>query len=247
MVDVPLLGIASQTNSGAPTKFAEQTVSLLQRYHRCSPIHRQLSELELGSGGELYKQGDVIGWSQSNPLIPTWVSGTGDSANLRPQAEVEIVDGDVAVESVSYKLAFIKAVFSLNMSELAAVLKTTRPSVYTWAKDETHLHSRNAERLDLIYELAKVVSERANDIGSLVRRDFSGLPPIVTLLSADVVIQESVLEAVAAIIRHQASPASSRKAARKAFALRHGLKLPSREESQEKVDILTGKRGSDQS
>lgn len=246
MVDALLFGIASQTNSGVPTRYTEQTLLLLRRCHSCPTIHRYLSELELGSGGELYRQGD-IGWSQSNPLVLTSIPSTGGSTRLSFQPKAEIVDGDVVVESVSYKLAFIKAVFSLNMSELASVLKTTRPSVYTWAKDETHLHAHNVERLSLIYELAKVVSEEASDIGSLVRQNFSGSPSVVTLLSADIVIQESVQEAITAIVHHQAGAAKSRKAARKAFALEHSLRLPSREESQEKVDILTGKRGSDQS
>ena len=246
MLDTLLLGIASQTNSGVPTRQVEQTLLLLRRCHRCPPIHKQLSELELGSGGELFRQEDTE-WSQSAPFVSTWVLGTGGLTKFSPQLEAEGVNRDVTVENVSNKLAFIKAVFSLNMSELSAVLRTTRPSVYTWLKDATHLHTHNAERLNLIYELAKAVSERVDDIGTLVRQDFDGSPSLVTLLSADVVRQELVFEAVDAIVRHQAKAVGSRKAARKAFMLKHDLKLPSREESQEKVDILTGKRGSDQS
>lgn len=245
MVDALLLGIAIQTNSGVPTRYAEQQLFPLQRCSRCPSIHRPLSEMGLGSGGEIYRQ-RRIEWSQSNPLTFTWLPDTEAITKHDSQREAASASENPIAEDVPYKLAFVKAAFALNMSELASTLRTTRPSVYTWAKGETDLHTHNAERLNHIYELAKIISERTGDKSSLVRRNRDGLSSIVNLLSADVVVGESVLKAVDAMSRHR-SAASSRRAARKAFALKHNLQLPSSEESQEKVDVLTGKRGSNQS
>ena len=244
MLDALLFGIATQTNSGVPTKYAEQQLLQSQRCRACPPLHRPLSEIELGSGGEIYRRG-TFEWSRSNPLVIVLLPDIEAAIRYAHQTEAVSISEGTVVEDVPHMLAFVKAVFLLNMGELAGILKTTRPTIYTWARGDVALHSRNAERLNHIYGLAKAVSERTNDTSNINRRDRDKSSSLVKLLSEDTVKAESVLKTIDANVHH-ISTANLRRAARKAFALKHNLQLPSREESQEKVDVLTGKRGSNQ-
>lgn len=57
--------------------------------------------------------------------------------------------------STSDMLGVIRTSFSLNISELARVLRVERPTVYAWLKDENEPQRSNRERIVAVWRLAQ--------------------------------------------------------------------------------------------
>ena len=58
------------------------------------------------------------------------------------------------VSTVPQEVATIRHYLSLNVSNLATVLRIGRPTVYAWQRGEAKLHASNIKRLNDIYDLA---------------------------------------------------------------------------------------------
>jgi DNA-binding transcriptional regulator YiaG len=71
-------------------------------------------------------------------------------------SDVNAVEGatDEALETTA-RLSFAREWLSLNISQLAAVLGVTRPTVYDWLSGERSPHADNALRIKQIYDLAR--------------------------------------------------------------------------------------------
>lgn len=111
----------------------------------------------------------------------SWIeySGWGQSGSRGPSVAIP--------RSASAKLARIRANLSLNVSELARVLKVERPTIYAWMRDDAAtLRSENRLRLDRLHSLARRWEERSKlPIEGLVRETNEAGESLVSLLEAN--------------------------------------------------------------
>ena len=68
-----------------------------------------------------------------------------------------------ALATVSEKLFGIRQSLSLNISELARVLRIQRPALYGWIQGKSEPRRANLQRLDSVYELALVWYQSARE------------------------------------------------------------------------------------
>jgi DNA-binding XRE family transcriptional regulator len=89
--------------------------------------------------------------------------------------------------SASEKLARIRANLSLNVTEMARVLKVERPTIYAWMRDDTvALRSENRLRLDRLHSLAKRWEERSTlPVARLLRDSNDAGESLLELLEAE--------------------------------------------------------------
>jgi len=101
------------------------------------------------------------------------------SVNLRQ-------DEEGCLLGIQEKIAAIKHYLSLNMTDLAAVLKVGRPTVYTWATAPVTVKSRHRERVDALYEIARDWRALSSTpMGRILREPLADRATMIDLLSAD--------------------------------------------------------------
>jgi len=126
--------------------------------------------------------------------------GTGGIAHLQT-VRVQTFTGPVArdcyvhvsqneeesVLDTQEKIAGIRRYLSLNMTDLAKVLRVGRPTVYSWATAPTTLRSAHRERIDAVYAISRDWRSLSSDpMGRLVREPSLGNGrTMIDLLSVD--------------------------------------------------------------
>lgn len=89
-------------------------------------------------------------------------------------------------ESTSAMLGTIRAAFSLNVTELAEVLRVERPTVYSWLREDVTLRPANRERLVSLWRLAERWTQAAGgSLGELKHSPVTDGYTVLDLLRAD--------------------------------------------------------------
>ena len=137
--------------------------------------------------------------------------------------------------SVSEKLARIRANLSLNVSELARVLKVKRPTIYAWMRDDAAiLRSENRLRIDRLHSLARRWEARSKlPIEGLVRETNEAGESLVSLLEANR-FEDAAYLIEALVERRMKAPERRIPSVRESLE-RHGLAHRTRP-SQEEID-----------
>jgi hypothetical protein len=126
--------------------------------------------------------------------------GTGGIANLQT-VRAQTFTGPIArdcyvhvsqneeesVLDTQEKIAGIRRYLSLNMTDLAKVMRVGRPTVYSWATTPTTLRSAHRERMDAVYAIAREWRSLSSDpMGRMVREPNLGNGrTMIDLLSVD--------------------------------------------------------------
>lgn len=108
--------------------------------------------------------------------------------------------------SASSKLARIRSNLSLQVAELARILRVERPTIYSWMRDDNiELRSENRERLDQLEDLAISWQELSSaPLGSLIRTPNESGSSIVSLLEQQRFSEaQKLIEAVAQASGHK--------------------------------------------
>lgn len=129
-----------------------------------------LAILTCGSGGTLT--------ARSAQELSRWIYSP--NINVEQQASFEI-----DTRSTAEHVAFIRDTFGLNMSELASILKVTRPTVYAWMEGQE-------PKTDALFQIrrfsrtaAEVQELRIPSIDKLVRRPVLGGYSLLDSLKAN--------------------------------------------------------------
>lgn len=169
--------------------------------------------------------GSLLGWYEE---AFSW-----QDAGLQDQ-----IDNILSAEDM---LGFIRANLSLNITELAAVLKVERPTIYAWLRGDALPQQKNIERLALIYSYAEEWAKHAlMPAGDLVRSKNKNGKSIVSELSADIIDERYVkaqLKERGAKVKPLASPKSFR-----ARLAKKGLSVKASDTGQDELNRASGKR-----
>lgn len=187
--------------------------------------------------------------SRSNiplPLYPYVTSDYFTEGVFKSQIISELQEGLDEVDckrSPSELLASISANLSLRVSELAEVLKVTRPAIYSWMSSDPSLREENRKRLFSIAQIASDWSKFSNlPVGTAVRRSTLSSKSLLDLLKEDKIDREAIaelLKELADLISEEADKKKKKSVAERAKGL--GIDLSKVKMSDVDYDVLTRK------
>jgi hypothetical protein len=169
--------------------------------------------------------------------VHTAVAGRLAYAGSRGRQESELFD-------VTAKLAYVQDQFSLNLSDTAAVLRVSRPTVYAWLRDDSEPQAHNIRRIDRLYALAKEWREMSPaPLGSYAWPTIHEGASILGLLSeAD--LNESAIRAAFStarrVMERTGEPRRGRRTRTAKGAERFGLAEPTPGEQERAISEVTG-------
>jgi DNA-binding XRE family transcriptional regulator len=102
------------------------------------------------------------------------------------------IDSDRLLDTQE-KLAGIRRYLSMNVTNLAKVLRVGRPTVYSWLREDADLRGEHAQRLEKIYRIARkwrMMSSRP--VGAFLNQPLSAGETLLSLLSARTVDELAV-------------------------------------------------------
>lgn len=229
-------------------------------------VQRRLPNLEdVGSGGVIRQPIGELGFpfDESEGTSPWYRSltlavligltgGTGAHVQafagkpLRPTTFPERVRGtgshyyeDTTTTPYTVEqLGDLRSVFGLNVSELAAILRVQRPTVYQWLKGGA-LRPKNAKRLGELHNLA--VKYRDKGLGSVARylhAPVNDLPSLIELLVADSLDTAAVVAVLERLLERQSRKAQFRSRVSEAVE-QHGFEDATKEEQDAHIEQAT--------
>ena len=145
-------------------------------------------------------------------------------------------------ETVADSIAGIRSAFSLQIKELAQILKVERPTIYAWMKGFALPQQHNQIRLRQIHRLAMQwnrLSDQPTGTG-IHELDAAGRS-VVDYLKENVLPEETIMGRLEAIAVGASTRATSRKPRLSELAQKHGIGLKEIREQGEEFDIVTGK------
>lgn len=116
-------------------------------------------------------------------------------------------------------LSIIQHYLSLNLSDVAIILHVTRPTIYSWLRDESTPHEHNIARIRQILKLAKIWSDMSTKrLGKYLKIPSSDGYSVFNLLSEEN-IDQSMIRRAFAICSHAVEHDASRPRARSAVEI----------------------------
>jgi len=158
------------------------------------------------------------------------------ASKFRRESEEERIEGSTQTLSV------LQHYLSLNLSELAMVLQVSRPTIYSWLRDQSSPQAQNVARLRQLFKLAKMwpgISRKP--VGSHLKTPVMDGRSVLDLLSEDRIDPELVRTALAScavLVEREAARHRPRTAAE--VAKQYGLRSQSKDSQEESVAQETG-------
>lgn len=187
--------------------------------------------------------------SFEDAAVPTALCGSGGDSVLTKLIDVEETDqeADVGVPlSHNETIAGIRSALSLQIKELAEVLRVQRPTIYSWINNEVEPSAGNRERMQQVYRIAAQWTRRCNlPAERLVRGSGTDGHSVLDLLKADKIDEADIIrrfERLAVERRKMKTEADRKRPTAATVARRHGFKLYEISDQQHLIDAETGKR-----
>lgn len=96
------------------------------------------------------------------------------------------------------QLAAIRRYLSLNVSDLAKVLRVERPTVYSWLKGEALPRSANIDRIGTIYSIAREWRQMsATPVRGMLNTRYDDNVPLLALLSEETIDEATTRQSLA--------------------------------------------------
>jgi DNA-binding transcriptional regulator YiaG len=177
--------------------------------------------------------------------------GSGGDSTLTTLTDVEKDDSESRNDSSAFPshneiIAAIRSSLSLQIKELAEILRVQRPTVYSWIKNEVEPSPTNRERLQYLYRIARKWKQLCNlPADSLIRSTGADGHSVLELLKADEVDQTAIikrLEGLATQRRKMKREADEKRPKADSLAQSLGLGPDDISDQQEFIDALTGRR-----
>ncbi len=183
-----------------------------------------------------------INWSNT-VLAALFLVGTGGIAN--PQAINRVSCGPIAQATgtsvriisvsnnttdvdrlldVQEKLAGIRRYLSMNVTDIAKVLRVARPTVYSWFRDESSLRGSHLRRVEAVYKVARQWRRMSSQpVGEFLSQPLVSGESLLDLLSAKALDEVEIQDAFGQIQRTISR--SSRRVSVVDVARKRGFKL----------------------
>lgn len=199
-------------------------------------------------------------WSEFTPvltdhestILPLLIGSGGDStfSKVIRIEESQSDGGSAAITPISHSetIAYIRGALSLQLKELAEVLRVQRPTIYSWINGEVEPSAANRERMQQVYRLASEWSSRCKlPAERLVRASGTDGHSVLDLLKADDINVADIVgrfEGLAVERLRMKADADRKRPAATAVARAHGFNVDEISDQQHLIDAATGKRSS---
>jgi transcriptional regulator with XRE-family HTH domain len=186
--------------------------------------------------------------SFENAAVPSVLCGSGGDSVVTKLIEVDESDEASLIAPLSHNemISAIRSSLSLQIKELAEILRVQRPTVYSWIKDEVEPSAGNRERLQQIYRIASKWNRLCDfPAERLVRATGTDGHSVLDLLKADKILEEGIVNRFEglAVQRLKMKTVTDRKRpTAESIAQRLGLALDDVSDQQHLIDAETGKR-----
>jgi hypothetical protein len=151
-------------------------------------------------------------------------------------------DEEERVAGSTEGLPILQHYFSLNLSDLALVVRVSRPTIYSWLRNESSPQSHNVFRMRQLFGLVKLWSSLSRKpLGSYLKSPVVEGQSVFDLLSQDQIDRELVRQALVAcslMLEQDAARPRPRSAAE--IAKQYGLRSQSEHSQEESVSQETG-------
>ena len=189
-----------------------------------------------------------------NAAVPTSFCGSGGDGSVAKLIRIiesnvsDRSDSDNAVLQNCELIATIRSALSLQIKELAEILRVQRPTIYSWIKDEVEPSATNRERLQTLYRVAAIWNQVCNlPAGKLVRGVGTDGRSILDLLKEEDIDEHEVerrFRQLAPQRQRIKSEADTNRPSTRTITQRHELTHAEVADQQHVVDAETGKRSS---
>ena len=187
--------------------------------------------------------------SYEDAAVPTILCGSGSDSVLTKLIDVEETEQDanvVAPISHNETIASIRSALSLQIKELAEILRVQRPTIYSWINDEVEPSAGNRERMQQVYRVASQWTRRCNlPAERLVRAAGTDGHSVLDLLKADEIDEQDIVrrfDRLAAERMKMKAESDRKRPTAAVVARRHGLNQNEISDQQHLIDAETGKR-----
>ena len=161
---------------------------------------------------------------------------------LRTIEEVEAKRSDYSTRSPEEIIAAIRSALSLQVKELAEILRVERPTVYSWIKGSAFPSRHNATRLRQVFRLAERWNRLSSKpVGKSVREMGPSEQSILDVLKQDTIQEDDVMQRFHAVASARTADQPKQKSIRE-VAAQHDFDLSRVREQRDNLDVLTGKR-----
>lgn len=223
-----------------------------------SPLDRAMTRLkEHEPSGSLHA---LRYWAGFTPIpsfedsaVPRIMCGSGGDSTLTTLIDVREEDTDCGTDlsvfpSHNELIATIRSSLSLQIKELAEILRIQRPTVYSWIKDEVEPSATNRDRLQQLYRIALKWKRLCNlPAERLIRSAGADGHSVLDLLKADEINDAKVMSRIESLARARLKmkrEADEKRPTADAIAQRFGLATDDISDQQDLIDAGTGKRSS---
>jgi len=186
--------------------------------------------------------------SFENAAVPSVLCGSGGDSVVTKLIEVDESDSADVIAPLSHNemISAIRSSLSLQIKELAEILRVQRPTVYSWIKGEVEPSASNRERLQQIYRIALKWNGLCNfPAERLVRAAGTDGRSVLELLKADEITEEGIVsrfKSLAVQRLKMKAEAERKRPTAASIAQRHGLAPGDVSDQQHLIDAETGKR-----
>ncbi len=198
-----------------------------------------------------YWRGFTPVMSYNNSAVPAALCGSGGDSVLTTlimNQENDSARNDDIVVPLSHgeTIAGIRSALSLQLKELAGILRVQRPTIYSWIKGEAEPSAGNRKRLQQVYRIATQWTRRSKlPAERVVRAAGTDGHSVLELLKADDIDEAGIVrrfKAMAALRMSLKKEADEQRPTAAAIARRHGLTPNDISDQQYLIDAETGKR-----
>lgn len=144
--------------------------------------------------------------------------------------------------TASEMLSIIRSVFSLNVTEMAEVLRVERPTVYAWASGRTLPQSNNSKRIKAVFRYALFMMSRTSlPLGMLVRESMDhNEKSFVDILSDETLDEQAIFSRIRLALERLAK--SPQRLTLRERAIKRGADPRKYSLNNDVNDWITGKR-----
>lgn len=178
--------------------------------------------------------------------VPSRYCGTGSDSKLF--IDIPPKEDTASALSSNEIIAYIRSSLSLQVKELAEILRVQRPTIYSWIKEESEPSTTNRQRLQQIFRLATSWNHNCYlPADRFIRAPNEDGYSVLDMLREEHLDEDKILTK----FRHLASERlklktqnDEKRPTSDAIVSRYGLRSDSVSDQQNLIDITTGKRTS---
>lgn len=197
-------------------------------------------------------------WGEFKPMLsdhertnfPVLTGSGGDSALTRiiRLKENRSTSHPAAIAPITHgeTIACIRSALSLQIKELAEVLRVQRPAIYSWINGDVEPSAANRKRMQQVFRLASEWRRRCDlPADRLVRASGTDGQSVLDLLKADEIDDADIVrrfEGLAVERMKLKAEADSKRPAASVLSGLHGFRGDEISDQQHVIDATTGKR-----